>query len=190
MYVVGAFIVILLFLHFDLSEIIASAHTTYISCPLQKHAHYPCFTLHLQNIVYIPAQKVHVEKIFWTLSHMRPQTVSVLFQYLPCSFQAWSQPQIHTFFIAIFTDQKYLIPSFCSPHESSCILFHSSHPCQVQRLFKEEKQYYHRRNYTKVDPLTQRLVFNEGKNRDIPHWASQKTNWNIKSQIMQDQRIM
>ena len=115
---------------------------------------------------------------------MRPQTVSVLFQYLPCSFQAWSQPQIHTFLIAIFTDQKYLIPSFCSPHESSCILFHSSHPCQVQRLFKEEKQYYHRRNYTKVDPLTQRLVFNEGKNRDIPHWASQKTNWNIKSQIM------
>ena len=46
MYVVWAFIVILLFLHFDLSEIIAFAHTTYISCPLQKHAHYPCFTLH------------------------------------------------------------------------------------------------------------------------------------------------
>ena len=45
MYVVWAFIVILLFLHFDLSEIIAFAYYTSTACPLQKHAHYPCFTL-------------------------------------------------------------------------------------------------------------------------------------------------
>ena len=45
MYVVWAFIVILLFLHFDLSEIIAFAHYTSTASPLQKHAHYPCFTL-------------------------------------------------------------------------------------------------------------------------------------------------
>ena len=46
MYVVWAFIVILLFLHFDLSEITAFAHYTSTASPLQKHAHYPCFTLH------------------------------------------------------------------------------------------------------------------------------------------------
>ena len=45
MYVVWAFIVILLFLHFDLSEIIAFAHYTSTASPLQKHAYYPCFTL-------------------------------------------------------------------------------------------------------------------------------------------------
>ena len=45
MYVVWAFIVILLCLHFDLSDIIAFAHYTSTACPLQKHAHYPCFTL-------------------------------------------------------------------------------------------------------------------------------------------------
>ena len=45
MYVVWAFIVILLFLHFDLSERIAFAHYTSTASSLQKHAHYPCFTL-------------------------------------------------------------------------------------------------------------------------------------------------
>ena len=45
MYVVWAFIVISLFLHFDLSEIIAFAYYTITASPLQKHAHYPCFTL-------------------------------------------------------------------------------------------------------------------------------------------------
>ena len=45
MYVVWAFVVISLFLHFDLSEIIASAHYTSTASPLQKHVHYPCFTL-------------------------------------------------------------------------------------------------------------------------------------------------
>ena len=49
MYVVWAFIVILLFLHFDLSEIIAFAHYTSAASPLQKHAHYPCFTLCIFN---------------------------------------------------------------------------------------------------------------------------------------------
>ena len=48
MYVVWAFIVILLFLHFDLSEIIAFAHYTTAS-PLQKHAHYPYFTLSIRS---------------------------------------------------------------------------------------------------------------------------------------------
>ena len=47
MYVVWAFIVILLFLHFDLSEIIAFAHYPSTACPLQKHARYPCFTLYV-----------------------------------------------------------------------------------------------------------------------------------------------
>ena len=60
MYVVWAFIVILLFLHFDLSEIIAFAHYTITASPLQKHAHYPCFTLVflLYHFSYITSKSV------------------------------------------------------------------------------------------------------------------------------------